>query len=213
MAGLDFNALGLILGKRTKAWQSGCPRSFGVFFRTNGHTMPNFRRLPNTITHDDEFCKKNCCEQSGNEKMLTKITQRASRQMTGYHCGYTFKPQRTSRNTLDSAFGSLQYFQCSLSQQPVMKQHRRAVLHAATDLYHNTTHRPMTDEFNLSLHNDDDDVLAAEFIRTFTSTPFQGRKLLQRYTAERKRKADDVKVQKMIPFQDDKIMYWEVSHL
>ena len=127
--------------------------------------------------------------------------------MTGYHCGYTFKPQRTSRNTLDSAFGSLQYFQCSLSQQPVFKQHRRAVLHAATDLYHNTTHRPMTEEFNLSLNNDDNDPLAAEFIRTFTSVPFPGRKLLQRYAAERKRDHADVGVQKVIPLNEDKILY------
>ena len=59
--------------------------------------------------------------------------------------------------------------------------------------------------------NDDNDVLAAEFIRTFTSVPFPGKKLLQRYAAERKREHADVGVQKVIPLNEDKILYWGKS--
>ena len=69
----------------------------------------------------------------------------------------------------------------------------------------------MTDEFNLALNNDDDDVKAAEFIRTFRSVPFLGRKLLQRYAAERKREHADVDVQKVIPLNEDKILYQGIS--
>ena len=38
------NALGGILGRRTGAWQSGTHPAFATVFRSNSHTMPNYRR-------------------------------------------------------------------------------------------------------------------------------------------------------------------------
>ena len=37
------NALGGILGRRTGAWQSGTHPAFATVFRSNTHTMPNYR--------------------------------------------------------------------------------------------------------------------------------------------------------------------------
>ena len=65
----------------------------------------------------------------------------------------------------------------------------------------------MTEEFNLTVNNDDEDVTAAEFIRTFNSVTFPGRKLLLRYTAEREREHMDVDVPKVIPSKEDKILF------
>ena len=68
------NALGMILGRRHSAWQSGCPKSFGVFFRCNTNTLPNYRVPPNTETHDDEHCQ-GCTNVSEEEALkLSKVT-------------------------------------------------------------------------------------------------------------------------------------------
>ncbi len=83
--------------------------------------------------------------------MLSKIAQRAARRMAGYRCGYTFKAQRTPKGTLDSAYASLDFFTHRLSEKTAAQQHRRAVTHTAAYLYHSTTKRPITEEFNLAV--------------------------------------------------------------
>ena len=48
------NALGSILGKRTKVWQSGTTPGFAAIFRANTHTQPNHRLPILEKTHDGE---------------------------------------------------------------------------------------------------------------------------------------------------------------
>ena len=129
----------------------------------------------------------------------TLVTQRAARQMTGYHCGYTFKGQKTSKGTLDRAITSLTFFEQSLEEKTEAQQHRRAVIRTAADFYHNTTQRPSTEEFCLAMQNSGHDVRSAEFIRTFFSSDFYGRCLVNRYGLERKNAGMAIEVPKAIP--------------
>ena len=181
------NALGTILGKRTRRWQSGCPKSFSVFFRTNCHALPNYRLPPNAKTHDNANCRRGCELDERSVKVVEKLAQRASREMTGYHCGYTFKPQRTAKGTLDNAVQSLTFFHHTLdSKKPALK-YRRTATKMVADLYHNTTARAATEEFNLSMNADEEDVMNAEFLRTFQNNDFYGGALLRRLNLETQR--------------------------
>ena len=105
------NSYGMVMGQRTGDWQSGCPLAFATYFRTNTHTLPNYRLPPNPKTHDDENCTRQCYNDERSVKVVQKLAQRASREMTGYHSGYTYKAQRTQKGTLDTAFQSLTYFE------------------------------------------------------------------------------------------------------
>ena len=106
---------------------------------------------------------------------VKQVAQRASRQFTGYHSGYTFKAQKTPKKALDAAFTSLNYFQHTLTDKTEAQQHRRTVTHVAADVYHNTTKRPNTEEFNLSMNLHEQDAKNAEYIRTYYDAPFCGK--------------------------------------
>ena len=54
------NHLGMVMTKRTCAWQSGTSIALAVFSRSNSHTGPNFRMPPLVALHDDEYCQKAC---------------------------------------------------------------------------------------------------------------------------------------------------------
>ena len=54
------NALGGFVGKRTCMWQSGTTPVFAAAFRSNTHTLPNWRLPPLPETHADE-CKSAAC--------------------------------------------------------------------------------------------------------------------------------------------------------
>ena len=82
------NCLGGILGRRTGVWQSGTHPAFAVIFRSNTHTQPNHRLPCLPTTHEDDLCQdKGCKDDSRNLKVVCKMTQRASRQATGYFVG------------------------------------------------------------------------------------------------------------------------------
>ena len=67
------NALGMILGQRSGEWQSGCPRSFAVYFRTNTNSLPNYRILPCATTHDNENCSKGCVTNKCEDVEMQKV--------------------------------------------------------------------------------------------------------------------------------------------
>jgi len=161
---------------------------------------------PNPQTHDDEFCKKKCHSSQRQVKVTTVLAQRASREMTGYHSGYTFKRQRAEQGSLDSAFKSLSFFEHTLDEKPDAKQYRSMVTRTLSDSYHNTTARPSTEEFNLSMNVDEHDVRNAEFIRTFPNEDFFGGRLLRRYDLERQRKGATVRVEKVLPESRERVL-------
>ena len=79
------NAFGLWQGKRTDMWQSGTTPSLAVHFRSNSHTMPNYR-VPLTPAIHTVVCSCSSCQERGKEmldklslKTVAKIAQRVQR--------------------------------------------------------------------------------------------------------------------------------------
>ena len=88
------NAFGLWQGERTDMWQSGTTPSLAVHFRSNSHTMPNYR-VPLTPAIHTAVCSCGACQKQQAKEMLSKlslktvskIAQRVQRESTGYYCG------------------------------------------------------------------------------------------------------------------------------
>ena len=101
------NAFGCVLGRRRCQWQSGTTPSFAVLFRSNSHTMPNYRVPLLPETHDQAACQSAACAahvaQGTETKAMSKLAQRAQREATGYYCGYTFKAQPVGRRFVKAA--------------------------------------------------------------------------------------------------------------
>ena len=117
------NAFGLWQGERTDMWQSGTTPSLAVHFRSNSHTMPNYR-VPLTPAIHTAVCSCSSCQKQGKKmldklslKTVSKIAQRVQRECTGYYCGYTFKGQVIGRKYLLKAARSLDYLTDTLEKK------------------------------------------------------------------------------------------------
>ena len=161
-----------ILGKRSDQWQSGTTPSFAAAFRSNTHTLPNWRIPPMPETHADEVCKSRACKERINSsrevKIASKIGQRAQRQCTGYYCGYTFKPQPVGKKFLRGAAESLNYLTTGMKDKGVGKLWHRVTHRVLVDLQHRCMRRTAPEEWNLASNYHSHDVTAAEFIRTYS---------------------------------------------
>ena len=58
------NAFGSMSGRRTCQWHSGTTPSFAVGFRSNSHSMLNWRLPPSHATHADDLCRSAACRNS-----------------------------------------------------------------------------------------------------------------------------------------------------
>ena len=82
------NALGLWQGQRSDPWQSGTTPSFAVHFRSNSHTMPNYRLPPTAAVHEatcpSDTCRKKAAEmmESMTTKKVARLAQRVQREAT-----------------------------------------------------------------------------------------------------------------------------------
>ena len=83
------NAIGKTLGRRKCEWRSGTTPAFAVLFRSNTHTLPNFRTPLIPETHDDATCPSKTCadwvRNHSSSKSISKLAQRAQREATGYY--------------------------------------------------------------------------------------------------------------------------------
>ena len=68
------NAFGLWQGTRTDMWQSGTTLSLAVHFRSNSHTMPNYR-VPLTPAIHAPVCSCSSCLKQRGQDMLEKLKQ------------------------------------------------------------------------------------------------------------------------------------------
>ncbi len=89
--------------------------SLAVHFRSNSHTMPNYRVLLTSSIHA-AVCSCESCRKQAKEmlskltlKTVSKIAQRVQRECTGYYCGYTFKGQAIGRKFPFTAVESSDY--------------------------------------------------------------------------------------------------------
>ena len=88
------NALGTILARRRCAWLSGTMPLFAFVFASDTHTGPSFRVPLTAKTHE---CPKDCVASAGSIKRLSRLAQRAAKQMVGYFTGYICKRQPIGR--------------------------------------------------------------------------------------------------------------------
>ena len=84
-----------MIGKRSRPWQSSTCPAFAVLFRSNSHTLHNYRAPILLTTHEDVHCENPACfatmADPKEQKNVAKMAQRVCRECTGYHSGYTFK--------------------------------------------------------------------------------------------------------------------------
>ena len=174
------NALGSVFGRRRQSYQSGTLRGFAVATGSNTHTAPNYRLPPCDGTHDAECHHADCLATSKVDLLrLCKVIHRATREMSGYYLGYTFKGQPVGKRALQLVDKSLDYLVRSLEAVPEQKRFRRTVIRSMVTFHHSTTSRPATEETLLSMYVDDDDVTNAEFVRLYVNSEFRGSCLLR----------------------------------
>ena len=70
------NAFGSMVGKRSCEWQSGTAPAFAALFRSNTHTLPNYRAPILPDTHEDSLCNSQACLASMEDPKETKIWRR-----------------------------------------------------------------------------------------------------------------------------------------
>ena len=134
------NAIGRIVGRRRCDWQSGTTPSFGVLFRSNSHTAPNYRLPVFKETHDDDACRSEACRptlaEAENTKVISIVAQRAQREATGYYCGYTFTAQPVGRRYHKAAAENLNYLKTGMADKSAAQQWHRITHRVLTDFQH-----------------------------------------------------------------------------
>jgi hypothetical protein len=173
------NAYGLLLGRRPEEWQSGTTPALAVHFRSNSHTMPNYRIPPVPAAHE-ECCPSATCAlrtkamldgahnllDKATIKGISRLAQRVQREATGYYCGYTFKGQVVGRKYILQAVKSLDYLTTGLQDKTEGQRLHRITNRVFTDIHHRCMARPAAEEWTLPAFSHEQDVTNAEFIRT-----------------------------------------------
>ena len=184
------NSFGQMIGRRSCEWQSGTIPSFAAGFRSNTHSLPNWRLPALPETHNDKLCKSKKCAAhvtSGKDiKVMAKLAQRVQRQCTGYYCGYTFKAQPIGRKFLRLVGESLSYLEPTLSEKTAGQRWHRVTHRILTDFQHRCMRRTAAEEWNLATNYHDQDVTNAEFFISYTLIEFNGKQLVRRLQMEQK---------------------------
>ena len=117
-----------------------------MLFRSNTHTLPSYRVPLIPETHEAEHCKSEACQaqlQSATElKAISQIALRVQRELTGYHCGYTFKRQPVGRRYLKAAAECVNHLHESLEQTRAGQRWHRLSHRLLTDFQHKCMTRP-----------------------------------------------------------------------
>ena len=152
-----------------------------VIFRCNTNTKWTWLLPLTKATHFSDVCQKLCLG-NGNrtQKSLLVAASRAAKQLVGYFCGYTTKRQVVGKYELDQAAASMNVLEDVLKKDSVARQISRVTNRMLSDLQCRGMLRPATDETNLSANSVAHDNMNAEFIRTFMTQTFQGRRYLER---------------------------------
>ena len=195
------NAFGAIIGRRRCQWQSATTPSFAVIFRSNTHTMPNYRVPLLPETHDAACPSKACAAHvlsHADTKIISKLAQRVQREATGYYCGYAFKRQPVGTKHLRAVGETLNYVTAGMEDKTSGQRWHRMTHRVLVDFQHRCMTRTAPEEWNLAANWQSHDVKAAEFLRTYRSDDFPGGQLVRRLEAET-RGATEREVSKVIP--------------
>ena len=132
-------------------------------------------------THFSDVCGLQCL--SGPKKPskhMLIIASRAAKQLLGYFCGYTTKRQVVGKYELDQAANSMNLLSETLKKESGIRQLARVTNRMLSDLQCRGMLRPATDEMNLAANSEAHDEKSAEFIRTYMTQIFEGRRYLER---------------------------------
>ncbi|CAE8629629.1 unnamed protein product, partial [Polarella glacialis] len=183
------NALCSILGKRGCVWFSGTAPGLAACLRCNTNTSPNFRVPLMPQTHEPS-CEKDCLQKAPSVKKVCLIAQRALKQLTGYFAGYTCKRQPIGKYELQQSQQSLNFLQQKMQTESRGVQVSKVTNRMLSDLEGKGTLRTAAEEVNLAANMNENDVMDAEFIRTFRTQDFYGQRLLARLQLEQRRRDD-----------------------
>ena len=133
-------------------------------------------------THFSDVCKSLACvkKEEKSQKAMLIASSRAAKQLVGYFCGYTTKRQVVGKYELDQAATSMNLLSESLKKESGARQLARVTNRMLSDLQCRGMLRPATEEMNLAANSVQHDEMNAEFIRTFMTQSFQGRRYLER---------------------------------
>jgi hypothetical protein len=186
--------LGLVAGPRDDEWLSGTALGFTSLLRCNTNTTPNFRLPITLLTHDDD-CKRRCV--SHQEKTLRRICmllQLAQTRTTGYFTGYSTKTQPVGMHEMKAAARCADQLQHDVEGDSTARQLYRFANRTLSDLECRGVVRTATETCNLAANQDDQDVKRAEFITTYRTVSFQGRRLVKRFDEEQRREQRRVSI-------------------
>ena len=159
-----------------------------AFLRHNTHTGPNYRVPLLQETHD-ATCTADCLEKHSVVQMAA-AAQRAQRNTTGYYNGYIQKRQLVGKFELRQASMNLRCLAKTIQHRSNRQQYHHVANRILGDLEFRGHARPATEEFNLATNHHGNDVMKAEFLRTFPSKLFKGGELLRREEQLRKQMED-----------------------
>ena len=178
------NMVGSTLFVRNNEWLDGTiPGLCIALGGSNTDVQPNDLLPILPETHEDEYCRKSCTKRSSMKKLARKMI-RIQATRNGYFGGYINKRQPA---------GDLETKKCvdkmyTLRQRSMGKSEKdkfRAVTgRMITDIEMNGTIRGSVEVFNLASNLHDNDVLFAEFIRTFATRDVDGRAWQHRMAVE-----------------------------
>ena len=143
--------------------------------------------MPITEQTHETACESTACRQGQSNKRLALIAQRACKQMTGYFAGYISKRQPVGKYELKASAANLAPLLQKMKGKKKIAQWAKVVNRMFTDLETKGTLRTAPETFNLAANLHDQDIMNAEFIRTFQSVSFPGRAFLNRQEAAVKR--------------------------
>ena len=191
----QWNALGSFLHKRRDCWFASTAAGLAIIFRSNTNTQWTWRVPITECTHFASVCRLNCLGSAGqSRKSLLVAASRAARQMVGYFCGYTCKRQVVGKYELDQAAVSMHLLSEELRKDSSRRQLARVTNRMLSDLQCRGMLRTATEEVNLAANSAEHDEMNAEFIRTFRTQAFFGRRFLERLEKELKQAARDLEV-------------------
>ena len=167
--------------------------ALAIIFRANTNTKWTWLVPLTEATHFRDVCKLPCLSgRRRSPKTLLVTASRAAKQLIGYFCGYTTKRQVVGKYELDQAANSMNLLSESLKKDCGARQLARVTNRMLSDLQCRGMLRPATEEMNLAANSVSHDVMNAEFIRTFRTQSFQGRRYLERLEWELKQDAKQV---------------------
>ena len=175
------NELGAVLGKREDYWFTATATGLAVYFRSNTNAKWTWRVPIIKQTHEDATCTLGCATDPLNRKRLLKTASRAARQIVGYFCGYTTKRQVVGKYELDQASKSMNLLKCTIAKDTPYKQLAKVTNRILSDLQCRGMLRTASEEVNLAVNAHEQDEMNAEFVRTFRTQCFFGRRLLEAY--------------------------------